>query len=192
MFSGGIYSFGHRRIAVIRRLGQYGGIRWAKEKSVSYVSEPKKWNCCYQGWHLLQFSVSGEQQSMNAVRYTGNVNVSVFKGWSHFRWKQRKCAETFRWNYNGLPCAARFKGNARQRHTTTAECWVIWVMPTQFPLVTKCSWNNFLFSYRMLPEYQGKISICNYRFIKQFTQGYESDWTINVANHFKPIDFVNE
>lgn len=39
-----------------------------------------------------------------------------------------------------------------------------------------------------LPEYRDKIYVCNYRFIKQFTQGFESDWTINVANHFKPVD----
>ncbi|KAG4072872.1 hypothetical protein HA402_002615 [Bradysia odoriphaga] len=44
----------------------------------------------------------------------------------------------------------------------------------------------------MLPEYRDKISICNYRFIKQFTQGFESDWTVNVASHYKPIDMVNE
>lgn len=40
----------------------------------------------------------------------------------------------------------------------------------------------------MLPEYQSKISICNYRFIREFTKGVESEWTINLLNHFKPID----
>lgn len=43
-----------------------------------------------------------------------------------------------------------------------------------------------------LPEYQDKVFICNYRFIKEFTQGQESDWTVNVINHFKPIDLINE
>lgn len=45
---------------------------------------------------------------------------------------------------------------------------------------------------RILPEYRDKISICNYRFIKEFTQGSESDWTINVINHFKPADFIED
>ncbi|XP_053695226.1 m-AAA protease-interacting protein 1, mitochondrial [Sabethes cyaneus] len=44
----------------------------------------------------------------------------------------------------------------------------------------------------VMPEYRDKISICNYRFIKEFTKGVESDWTINVVNHFKPSDFVDE
>ncbi|XP_065370425.1 m-AAA protease-interacting protein 1, mitochondrial [Calliphora vicina] len=43
-----------------------------------------------------------------------------------------------------------------------------------------------------LPEYQDKVFVCNYRFIKEFTTGQESDWTINVVNHFKPIDLINE
>lgn len=44
----------------------------------------------------------------------------------------------------------------------------------------------------MLPEYQDKVFVCNYRFIKEFTTGQESDWTINIVNHFKPIDLINE
>lgn len=40
----------------------------------------------------------------------------------------------------------------------------------------------------LLPEYQNKISICNYRFIREFTKGVESDWTVNLLNHFRPID----
>ncbi|KAI9583725.1 m-AAA protease-interacting protein 1, mitochondrial [Glossina fuscipes] len=43
-----------------------------------------------------------------------------------------------------------------------------------------------------MPEYQDKVFVCNYRFIKEFTSGYESDWTINVVNHFKPLDLINE
>uniref|UniRef100_A0A2M3ZJG9 Putative c2orf47 protein mitochondrial n=1 Tax=Anopheles braziliensis TaxID=58242 RepID=A0A2M3ZJG9_9DIPT len=43
-----------------------------------------------------------------------------------------------------------------------------------------------------LPEYRDKISICNYRFIKEFTKGVESDWTVNVINHFRPSDYIDE
>ncbi|KAH8283585.1 hypothetical protein KR018_008300 [Drosophila ironensis] len=43
-----------------------------------------------------------------------------------------------------------------------------------------------------LPEYQDKVFICNYRFIKEFTAGQQSDWTINVANHFRAIDLIND
>ncbi|XP_061396826.1 m-AAA protease-interacting protein 1, mitochondrial [Musca vetustissima] len=43
-----------------------------------------------------------------------------------------------------------------------------------------------------MPEYQDKVFVCNYRFIKEYTKGHESDWTVNVVNHFKPIDLVNE
>lgn len=44
----------------------------------------------------------------------------------------------------------------------------------------------------VLPEFRDKISICNYRFIKEFTKGVDSDWTVNVVNHFKPSDYVEE
>ncbi|GAB0087862.1 m-AAA protease-interacting protein 1, mitochondrial [Sergentomyia squamirostris] len=44
----------------------------------------------------------------------------------------------------------------------------------------------------VMPEYREKISICNYRFIKEFTKGHESDWTINIVNHFKPNDQLDE
>uniref|UniRef100_A0A182PCA5 Tim44-like domain-containing protein n=1 Tax=Anopheles epiroticus TaxID=199890 RepID=A0A182PCA5_9DIPT len=44
----------------------------------------------------------------------------------------------------------------------------------------------------VLPEFRDKISICNYRFIKEFTKGVDSDWTVNVVNHFKPSDYVDE
>lgn len=36
------------------------------------------------------------------------------------------------------------------------------------------------------PEFRSKISICNYRFIREFTKGVQDDWTINAINHFKP------
>lgn len=42
----------------------------------------------------------------------------------------------------------------------------------------------------MMPEYQRRISICNYRFIREFTKGVESEWTINLLNHFRPSDQV--
>lgn len=43
-----------------------------------------------------------------------------------------------------------------------------------------------------MPEYRKQITICNYRFIKEYTQGNESDWTINIVNHFKPSDYIDE
>lgn len=43
-----------------------------------------------------------------------------------------------------------------------------------------------------MPEYQNRLHVCNYRFIKEFTRGQESDWIVNKINHFKPIDLVNE
>lgn len=42
------------------------------------------------------------------------------------------------------------------------------------------------------PGYQDKFSICNYRFIKEFTTNQHSDWVVNIVNHFKPIDLVTE
>lgn len=42
----------------------------------------------------------------------------------------------------------------------------------------------------MIPEYQGRISVCNYRFVREFTKGIESDWTVNLLNHFKPADYL--
>ncbi|KAF5280401.1 hypothetical protein FQR65_LT03210 [Abscondita terminalis] len=43
----------------------------------------------------------------------------------------------------------------------------------------------------MMPEYQGRISVCNYRFIREFTKGIESEWTVNLLNHFKPADYLD-
>ncbi|KAF7279685.1 hypothetical protein GWI33_006846 [Rhynchophorus ferrugineus] len=40
----------------------------------------------------------------------------------------------------------------------------------------------------MIPQYQSKMFICNYRFIKEFTKGVESDWTVNLLNHFQQGD----
>ncbi|KAK9874049.1 hypothetical protein WA026_002406 [Henosepilachna vigintioctopunctata] len=44
----------------------------------------------------------------------------------------------------------------------------------------------------LIPEYRDKISIANYRFIKEFKKGVESDWTINLMNHFRPSDEMDE
>lgn len=41
------------------------------------------------------------------------------------------------------------------------------------------------------PEYQDKLFICNYRFIREFTKGVQDDWTINAINHFKPVSALN-
>lgn len=35
-------------------------------------------------------------------------------------------------------------------------------------------------------EYQNRMSVCNYRFIREYTKGVESDWTVNLLNHFRP------
>lgn len=52
--------------------------------------------------------------------------------------------------------------------------------------LTIASFNGFFPICRMLPEYTEKISICNYRFLREFTKGVESQWVVNVVNHFKP------
>ncbi|XP_018333612.2 m-AAA protease-interacting protein 1, mitochondrial [Agrilus planipennis] len=44
----------------------------------------------------------------------------------------------------------------------------------------------------MLPEYRTRILICNYRFVREFTKGVEEEWTINLLNHFKPTDLIDE
>lgn len=44
----------------------------------------------------------------------------------------------------------------------------------------------------MMPEYQQRICICNYRFIREFTKGVDSDWTVNLLNHFRPSDNVEQ
>ncbi|XP_045454962.1 uncharacterized protein LOC123664465 [Melitaea cinxia] len=36
------------------------------------------------------------------------------------------------------------------------------------------------------PEYQEKIFILNYRFIREFTKGVEDSWWVNIVNHFQP------
>ncbi|CAG4965940.1 unnamed protein product [Colias eurytheme] len=36
------------------------------------------------------------------------------------------------------------------------------------------------------PEFQDKIFILNYRFIREFTKGVEDSWCINIVNHFQP------
>lgn len=44
----------------------------------------------------------------------------------------------------------------------------------------------------VLPEFRDKICICNYRFVREYTKGIESDWTVNLLNHFKPSDEYDE
>jgi len=41
----------------------------------------------------------------------------------------------------------------------------------------------------ILPEYQEKMSVLNYRFIRNYTKGVCDQWTINVVNHFKPSEY---
>lgn len=56
---------------------------------------------------------------------------------------------------------------------------------------------NFFFSsyirtYSNVPEFRDSITICIYRFVKEFTKGVESDWTVNLVNHIKPADIMEE
>lgn len=48
------------------------------------------------------------------------------------------------------------------------------------------------FNMGMMPEYQKRMCVCNYRFIREYTKGAESDWTINLLNHFRPSDQVED
>uniref|UniRef100_A0A1B6HW95 Uncharacterized protein n=1 Tax=Homalodisca liturata TaxID=320908 RepID=A0A1B6HW95_9HEMI len=51
----------------------------------------------------------------------------------------------------------------------------------------KDSGANLPVNLGMMPEYQDKLYICNYRFIREFTKGVQDDWTVNAINHFKPV-----
>ncbi|VVC86891.1 m-AAA protease-interacting protein 1, mitochondrial [Leptidea sinapis] len=39
------------------------------------------------------------------------------------------------------------------------------------------------------PEFQDKIFILNYRFIREYTKDVEDSWWINIVNHFQPQNF---
>ncbi|KAG0729878.1 hypothetical protein GWK47_029429 [Chionoecetes opilio] len=43
---------------------------------------------------------------------------------------------------------------------------------------------------RAVYENHDRISIANYRFIREFTKGVVDDWTISLANHFKPGELI--
>ncbi|XP_063374539.1 uncharacterized protein LOC134662202 [Cydia amplana] len=42
------------------------------------------------------------------------------------------------------------------------------------------------------PEYQDKIFILNYRFIREFTKGVEDSWWVNIVNHFQPQSLMRK
>ncbi|KAI8423647.1 hypothetical protein MSG28_012701 [Choristoneura fumiferana] len=42
------------------------------------------------------------------------------------------------------------------------------------------------------PEYQDKIFILNYRFIREFTKGVEDSWWVNIVNHFQPQSMIKK
>ncbi|CAG9792392.1 unnamed protein product [Diatraea saccharalis] len=42
------------------------------------------------------------------------------------------------------------------------------------------------------PEFQDKIFILNYRFIREFTKGVEDSWWVNIVNHFQPQTLVKK
>uniref|UniRef100_A0A1B6GAU0 Juvenile hormone esterase binding protein n=1 Tax=Cuerna arida TaxID=1464854 RepID=A0A1B6GAU0_9HEMI len=54
----------------------------------------------------------------------------------------------------------------------------------------KDSGANLPVNLGMMPEYQDRLFICNYRFIREFTKGVQDDWTVNAINHFKPSTHV--
>lgn len=37
-----------------------------------------------------------------------------------------------------------------------------------------------------------RISVANYRFIREFTKGVEDEWTVNLLNHFKPGETIQK
>lgn len=39
-------------------------------------------------------------------------------------------------------------------------------------------------------EFQDKVFILNYRFIREFTKGKSGEWTVNIVNHYRPSDYV--
>ncbi|XP_076356606.1 uncharacterized protein LOC143249896 [Tachypleus tridentatus] len=41
-------------------------------------------------------------------------------------------------------------------------------------------------SLQTINQYKDRIFVCNYRFIREYTKGIESEWIINRLNHFKP------
>lgn len=45
-------------------------------------------------------------------------------------------------------------------------------------------------SFKGVYDNYDRISIANYRFIREFTKGVEDQWTVNVANHFKPGEYL--
>lgn len=52
---------------------------------------------------------------------------------------------------------------------------------------------NFeFFNSSITPEYRKKFTICNYKFVKEFTNGAKNHWTINYINHNKVVDIDNE
>ncbi|KAI5634277.1 hypothetical protein NE865_13006 [Phthorimaea operculella] len=47
-------------------------------------------------------------------------------------------------------------------------------------------------SIGLQPEYQEKLFILNYRFIREFTKGVEDSWWVNIVNHFQPHTLVKK
>lgn len=43
-----------------------------------------------------------------------------------------------------------------------------------------------LMSLSVQPDYQDRIFVLNYRFIREFTKGVEDSWWVNIVNHFQP------
>ncbi|XP_043205476.1 uncharacterized protein LOC122372398 isoform X2 [Amphibalanus amphitrite] len=60
--------------------------------------------------------------------------------------------------------------------------------------ITVCAHVHPNFAYQHHPSEQGftppyqmpDFTVCNYRFIRNYTKGVEDTWTVNVVNHFRP------
>lgn len=44
---------------------------------------------------------------------------------------------------------------------------------------------------KMSPEFRQRLTICNYRFKRDYTKGIQDDWTVNLINHFFPDDYLS-
>lgn len=44
--------------------------------------------------------------------------------------------------------------------------------------------NHIKMNLQNFPEYAQRMFVSNYRFIREFTKGVESSWTVNKVNHF--------
>lgn len=51
---------------------------------------------------------------------------------------------------------------------------------------------HFFYFHSSSPEHRDNVTLCTYRFVKEFTKGTESDWMVNLINHIKPSDVLED